>query len=262
MAPVRFTCLLPVYGADDAGHFAEAVRSILCATLRPDDVVVCQDGDLPPALTAAVRAGVSDLGARLVRNPGPGGLHHNLNHALAQTRTPWIARCDADDINAPARFEVQARALAERPDVGVLGSDLMEFWPDGRERRKTMPLTHEAIVAWAKWRSPVNHNTVFYRTEDILACGGYPALPLKEDYGLWLRLIGRGVRFANLRADLVRSRLGDDFYRRRAGLKNLVSEWGLYRIRAGIPGMGGLQAAAALAMSGATRLVYERGLRR
>ncbi len=258
-----------MHGGDAPVAFQQAVASLARSTLAPSETLVCQDGDLPLPLAGAVREGLGCLGARLIRNPGSRGLHHNLNHALKAVRTPWIARCDADDINLPHRFEAQAQFLAGRPDVGVLGGDLIEFWPDGRERRKTMPLTHERIVEWARWRSPINHNTVFFRTEDVLSCGGYPNLANKEDYALWLRLIGRGVRFANLGEALVRARLGDGFYRRRAGFKNFRSEWGIYRIRAEVPGMGGAPAiaaliarSAALAMSGPTRWVYERGLRR
>jgi len=110
---------------------------------------------------------------------------------------------------------------------------------------------------------------VFCRTQPLLACGGYPDLPLKEDYGLWLRLIGAGVRFANTGEVLVRARLGETFYRRRAGLWNLASEWSLYKIRQAVPGLGGSGAAmalvarsAALAMPGPMRLIYEWGLRR
>jgi glycosyltransferase involved in cell wall biosynthesis len=269
MARSEFTCLLPVYGGDDPDHFREAARSLRDASLRPDQIIICQDGLLPSALAEAVRDCVLTLGARIVRNRGPGGLHHNLNEGLKAVRTPWIARCDADDINLPHRFEAQLAFLARHPEAGVIGGDLLEFWPDGRERRKSMPLTHESILAWARWRSPVNHNTVFCRTEDLIGCGGYPSLALKEDYGLWLRLIGAGVRFANMGEVLVRARLGHSFYRRRAGLKNLASEWSLYKIRNEIPGLGGGAAAvaliarsAALSMSGPSKLIYEWALRR
>jgi hypothetical protein len=266
---IEFTCLLPVGGADDPAHFAEAARSLAASTLAPREIVICPDGQLPPRLRVAVELGAKRLGARLSPNAGPPGLHHNLNQALKGVTTPWIARCDADDINLPRRFERQVAFLTANPDVGVLGGDLIEFWPDGRERRKAMPRTHDGILAWARWRSPINHNTVFYRTEDLAACDGYPDLALKEDYGLWLRLLGRGVRFANLGEAVVRARLGHDFYRRRAGMRNLRSEWGLYRIRREVPGLGGpgamvalLTRSAALALGGPARLIYETALRR
>ena len=264
-----FSVLLPVYRGDDALFFEEAIGSIAAGTVAPTEVLICQDGDLPPALARAVDAAVTALGARVIVNPGLRGLHYNLNHALAFVRTPWIARCDADDINLPNRFEAQTDFLAKHPDVGVLGGDLIEFWPDGRSRPKRMPRGHEAIVAWAQWRSPVNHNTVFIRTAELVACGGYPNLALKEDYGLWLRLMGRGVRFANMELALVRARLGEGFYGRRAGARNLASEWEICRIKREVPALRGPLAGAAflartLALSAAplTRLIYEAGLRR
>ena len=267
-APVAFTCLLPVYGGDDPAAFGEAIDSIAASVLPPTEVMICQDGDLPADLAERVAA-AARAGARVVVNAGPRGLHHNLNNALGQVRTPWIARCDADDINLPDRFLRQATHLAEHEDIGVLGGDLIEFWPDGRTRAKVMPLDHDAIVAWAQWRSPVNHNTVFYRARDVLDCGGYPDLPFKEDYALWLTMIARGIRFANLRADLVRARLGEGFYGRRAGLKNLASEWAIYRLKRGVPTLAGPAAVAALTVrsavlaSGAvTGLAYNLGLRR
>ena len=266
---LAFTCLLPVHGGDKAEFFREAAISLGQSTLAPDEILICQDGPLPAPLETAVRDWVRAWGARVVQNPGPSGLQHNLNHALRSVGTPWIARCDADDINLPRRFEAQVALLSERPEIGVLGGDLIEFWPDGRERHKAMPLDHAEIVAWARWRSPINHNTVFYRTEDVLGVGGYPDVVFKEDYALWLRLIGRGVQFANIREDLVRARLGAGFYDRRAGAKNFRSEWELYKIRTRIAGLDGGGAAAALiarsaalAMSGPTRLIYEWGLRR
>lgn len=266
---IEFTCLLPVCARDDVQHFDEAAQSLRASTVKPAEILICQDGELPAPLAQAVTEFAKISKARMLRHSGPRGLHHNLNHAIAAVRTPWIARCDADDINHPERFEAQTRALSERPEIGVLGGDIVEFWPDGRERRKAMPVDHDDIVAWAKWRSPINHNTVFYRTEDVIGVGGYPDLAFKEDYGLWLRLLSSGARFANLRRDLVRARLGASFYRRRGGLKNLRSEWGIYRLRTQLKGFGGVSAilalvsrAGALSAPVSTRLVYEWGLRR
>ena len=264
---VAFTCLVPVHAGDDAEHFAEAMRGIARSTLRPTEVQIAQDGDLPAPLAAEVERCVA-AGARLTRNPGPKGLHHNLNHALAGVGTPWLGRADADDINVPHRFALQARFLEENPQIDVLGGGIVEFWPDGRTREKAMPLTHEAIVRRARWRNPINHMTAFMRRDAVLACGGYPILDQKEDYALWLTMIGRGNLFANLAVPLVRARLGGDFHERRSGRRNLASELGLYRIKRTTPRIGFgyavLSTAARMAILtsvGPARFVYERVLR-
>jgi hypothetical protein len=265
---LAFTCVVPVHAGDDPAHFEAAMTSIARSTLRPAAVLIARDGDLPDALTAVVNACVA-AGADLTCNPGAKGLHHNLNHAIPQVRTPWIARADADDLNRPDRFERQARRLEQSPDLAVLGAGIAEFWPDGRRREKRMPTSHEAIARRAVWRNPINHMTAVVRLDAFLDCGGYPSLRQKEDYGLWLTMIGRGHRLANLDEPLVDARLGADFYDRRAGRQNLDSELGIYRIKRGVPGIGPVRAGLALAArvatltaSGPARLVYEGLLRR
>jgi glycosyltransferase involved in cell wall biosynthesis len=267
--PLKFTCLIPVWGGDDAAHFTEAMSSLAASTRLPDDVLICQDGPAPEPLRAAVRTAARVLRARVVVNPGPRGLQHNLNHGLAAVRTPWVARFDADDVNLPGRFATQTAYLVDHPEVTVLGGTIVEFFPDGRSRRKVMPPDHARILRFARWRNPINHMTAMFHIDAVRAVGGYPDIPFKEDYGLWLKLLGAGARFANLPDDLVRARLGDEFHRRRAGLRNLGSEVAIHALKRRVPGMGALPAtaalaarSAALALAGPARLAYEWGLRR
>ncbi len=256
---MEFTCLLPVYAGDVAELFTEAALSVERSTLAPVETLICQDGVLSGSLDQAVRS-LSGTGRfRVVVNPGPRGLHHNLNHAAKAVRTAWIARMDADDINLPDRFAAQAAFLCAHPDVEVLGGAIEEVAPDGRLSRRTAPLDHDAIVRRAHWRSPMNHMTVVMRLDVFLAAGGYPTIPKKEDYALWLTMIGGGARFANLPQDLVKVRLGRDFARRRAGLANLGSEYHLYKIKRRVRGLGG--PIAALASRGPAHLLYRHVLR-
>ena len=264
-----FTCLVPVHGGDNPDHFEEAMDSIAAATLAPDAILICQDGPMPQTLEAVVSAQARKLHARRVRNPGPKGLHHNLNHAMGEVRTPYVARADADDINLPGRFAAQMGFLREHPQVAAVGGGIVEFWPDGRSRRKAMPLCHEDIVRYARWRNPLNHMTVVLRVDAFFDCGGYPDIPMKEDYALWLAMLRRGYRLANLGQDLVQARLGHGFYERRSGWRNFSSEYALYRLKRKVPAIGPAAAAAAfvaragsLALAGPTRFVYERLLRR
>jgi len=265
---VDVTCLLPVYGGDEATAFRAALASVADAPARPGEILICVDGDLGDELGRAVLEGAALAGARLVANSGPRGLHHNLNHAARQVRTPWIARMDADDVSLPDRFVRQMRRLAEDPMIDVLGGAIREWAPDGGARRRIVPMSHEAMLRWSLWRSPMNHQTVVMRTALFRACGGYPDIPGKEDYGLWLKMLAAGGRFANLPEDLVDAQLGASFYGRRTGLKNLRSEWALFHLKRQVPGMGApaamiamLARAGALSMNAPARLIYERLLR-
>lgn len=267
--PADFTILVPVWRGDTSAYLETTMQSLARSTHRPADVVICQDGDLPPDLADVVAAAAANLNARVALNPGPPGLARNLNHAMDAVRTGWVARIDADDVNLPDRFAAQIAYLRRHPDVAAVGGGIVEFAPDATRRRKPMPLDHDAIVRRARWRNPINHMTAFFRVDVFRACGGYPLIPLKEDYGLWLTMIARGYRLANLDQDLVDARLGANFHARRAGFSHLASEFALWSLKRRIPAIGaGAATAAWLARSGAlafeapARLIYERVLRR
>ena len=268
MSPFAFTCLLPVWEGDAPESFLEAARSVETSTLSPDEILICQDGRLSQKMGRVVDGLLQNPLYRLTVNEGPRGLHHNLNHAALAVKTPWIARMDADDLNRPDRFAAQVAFLAANPHVDVLGGSILEIGRDGVRRRRVTPLAHGDIVRRARWRSPMNHMTVFMRRETFLAAGGYPDLPRKEDYALWLRMISTGAVFAHLPQDLVEVRLGRDFARRRAGPANVISEYQLYLMRRGLEGPSGLLDAAvllarvaALSSSGVAALLYRTVLR-
>lgn len=265
---VTFTCLVPVWRGDVPDAFMAAMQSLATSSLAPDAIVIAQDGPLPAELQTAVEGVVETGKARRVINAGPPGLHHNLNNAMGVVETPYVARLDSDDLNLPDRFAAQIDFAKAHPEVAAFGGEILEFWPDGRTRHKTAPATHEAILRLAPWRNPINHMTAFFRRDAFLASGGYPDIPLKEDYGLWLAMLARGERLANLPRVLVHARLGADFHRRRAGFGNLASERALHRLKHTVPGVDPRASAlalamrsAALALPGPARLVYW-GLRR
>ena len=268
VAPLDFTVLAPVHGGDDPAQFRLAMQSVAKATRPADAMIICQDGDLPEPLSAEVDAVAASTGARVIRNRGARGLAHNLNHAMTAVRTAFAARVDADDINLPDRFAAQIDRLDADRGIAVLGGGIIEFAPDGAWRRKSMPLTHDAIVRRARWRNPINHMTAFIDVQAFRACGGYPDIPYKEDYALWLTMIARGFRLANLDQDVVDARLGAGFHARRSGAHNLASEYTLFRLKRTIPALRATAAPAWLARSGAlafegpARLIYQRVLRR
>ena len=48
--------------------------------------------------------------------------------------------------------------------------------------------------------------TVFYKTKIVKKLGGYPNLYLKEDYGLWCKMIGSGAKVKNMPFVVVKSK--------------------------------------------------------
>src|SRR5215510_10013953 len=126
-----FSLLLPVYAGDRADFLRRAfVSSVDEQTLRPDDVVLVQDGPLPDALreTCEELAAVSPVPVNLVRLERNVGLGPALDHGLEACAHDIVARMDADDISRPRRFELQLPLIADGADI--VGSALLEFIDD------------------------------------------------------------------------------------------------------------------------------------
>jgi hypothetical protein len=118
---------------------------------------------------------------------------------LAGVVTPWVAFLDSDDVLDPEHLE----KLVAHADA--TGADLVYPWfrvdsaPDPWPHRFGMEFDPQAL-RWGNY-IPV---TVLARTEAVRAAGGFIA-DLKhappaqcDEWGLWLRMLDRGARFAHL----------------------------------------------------------------
>lgn len=237
--PGGFTVLMAVYGRDDPALFERAVRSACEGSLRPDAFVLVADGPLPPPLQLRVDQLVEEFRIELVALAKNVGLARALNAGLCQVRTEWIARADADDFNLPDRFALQALAARAEPAPDLMGGAILELDTEGRVLASRLtPATHEEIVRYARRRCPFNHMTVAYRTSLASAVGGYPAIHLKEDYGMWAVMLHANARCCNLPQVLVHASAGREMYRRRGGWRYASAEWALqrYLVQCGLKG--------------------------
>ena len=231
MTPVPFSLLLPVYAGDRAEFFARAFTSAVTdQTLRPDQVVIIQDGPVAEGLAAAVARAVEG-------SPVPVDhvvLEHNVGLAQALTRGlehcahDVVARMDADDVALPQRFARQLPLIAEGYDL--VGSGMYEFDGVGRINfTRTPPSGSDEIAAAARFKDPFNHPTVVDRKSIVEAAGGYRDLPLMEDYWLFARIIATGARVENVPEALVMYRVDAGAYSRRGGSRLFRSELRLQR---------------------------------
>ncbi len=232
MSRTPFSLLLPVYHADDADHFERAFRSsVVEQTVRPDDVVIVQDGPVGEGLAAAIRrqADSSPVPVRVTRLNDNRGLALALEAGLDACAHDVVARIDADDVSLPTRFERQLEAIETGLDL--VGTGMYEFEDDDdRVVGQRVPVRGAAeIDSYARFHDPFNHPTVMYRRSAVRAAGGYRPLGLMEDYWLFARMLQSGARCDNLVEPLVKYRIGSGAYVRRGGLDQFVAELRLQR---------------------------------
>ncbi len=224
---MKFSLLMSVYQYDDAKFFKQALRSIEANSVKPTDFVLVCDGALTPELDEIIEDYTNRLLINVVRLPHNVGLGRALQTGINHCQYEWVARFDADDICVSDRFEKQTAYIKEHPDVDVVGGQIIEFANDPNEesaRKKIVPTGHHQIHNYAKSRNPINHVTVMFNKLAVLEAGNYQHAPLYEDYDLWVRMLMKGFKFANIDEVLVYVRAGDDMYCRRGGISYAKQE--------------------------------------
>lgn len=206
-ATPRVSVVLPAYNAGP--YLAESVDSILNQEERDLELILVDDGSSDGSVEALDD---SDPRLRLIRGPHR-GLVAALDCGLETACAPYIARMDADDISTPDRIGVQADFLDERPDIGLVASQV-EYWGDVS--------ANEGLARFVDWNnsliepdeialnrfveSPLIHPSVMFRRDVVVKHGGYREGNFPEDYDLWLRWLEAGVRMTKAPRAMLRWR--------------------------------------------------------
>ncbi len=111
------TTVIPVY---DRPHvLREATDGVLAQTYRPIQIILVDDGstDETPQVLDRLAAELPDTIRVVHRENGGPGLAREAGRQLA--RGEFIQYLDSDDLLLPRKFEVQVRALRDRPECGI-----------------------------------------------------------------------------------------------------------------------------------------------
>lgn len=198
----RIGILLPAYNSE--ATLAEALDSLGAQTFGDWETWVLDDGSTDSTAEVARTYQARDPRFRYVALPHR-GIPATLNEGLRRCQTSLVGRMDGDDLCEPTRLEAQVALLEERPDVGVVATQIRSFHSDGSPPGSGM----ERYVRWVnRVLSPEDHfreryvessvaHSSILAPREVLA-DGYRDLGWCEDYDFWLRLLQRGVRFAKV----------------------------------------------------------------
>jgi glycosyltransferase involved in cell wall biosynthesis len=223
---LEYSVLMAVHNNEDPQLFDQAMESIVAQSSRPADVVLVKDGPLTVELDSIVFKYSQRLPINVISLNMNRGLGIALKEGLVHCKYALVGRADSDDINLPHRFKTQVNFLNERLDVDVLGSNLVEL--DGKIRRiKKVPLS-VTVGFKTFFRNPLNHQTVMFRKQAVMAVGGYEDCPSFEDYTLWCKLLKNGTKIVNLDEPLVEANI-DDLIGKRSGHQYAKKEKAFYQ---------------------------------
>ena len=180
--PPRVTVITAVYNAEN--FIAKTVNSVLSQTFSDFEYILVDDGSTDDS--AAIIDSIGDPRIRLLRNDGNRRLVYTRNRAIAAATGEFIAVTDHDDVSLPTRLADQVAFLADRPDVGLVGSwydviDESDRYVGHPIRRK---YSDDAFRASLLFRNFVGHSTVMIRREALPSPPYALEYPLCEDYFL------------------------------------------------------------------------------
>lgn len=219
----KYSVLMSLYINEKPEYLRLAVDSMLNQTVKPDEIVLVEDGPLTDALYAVL----DEYGDKItrIRNEKNLGLGLALNVGLKACRNELVARMDTDDISKPERCEKQLKRFAERPELAIVGAWVDEFTvsPEQVVSIRAVPTDSDAIYNFAKKRSAFNHPAVMYRKSAVLAQGGYSDLRRNQDVDLFGRMLFAGCKAENVGEALLWFRSNDDLAKRRKSWENTWS---------------------------------------
>lgn len=228
----KFSVLISVYYKENPEHLRLALKSVWDdQIIKPDEIVLVQDGPLTKELNITINNFIKEAPVKLVCLDKNYGLGIALAKGIEACSYDIVARMDSDDVSMPSRFEKQLAFLISNPNVDIVGGHIAEFHQDPANiiSYRYVPLSHSQIQEFLKKRSPFNHPTVMYRKKAVLGAGNYKELRFLEDYYLWLRVISKGYKCANLDEVILKFRMNRDVIGRRQGFFYFKQELKLLR---------------------------------
>ncbi len=123
---VTVSIVIPVYNAEDV--IGETLASVLAQEWSDREIVVIDDGSIDGSVDVVSKFGNV---VRLVRQDNA-GVARARNRGIAESVGEYVALLDHDDLWHPAKLSKQVRILQERPEVGMVITDVAHIDFAGR----------------------------------------------------------------------------------------------------------------------------------
>jgi glycosyltransferase involved in cell wall biosynthesis len=194
---MRISVVVPAYQAEDT--IARALSSIVRQSLRPDEIIVVNDGSTDGTL----RVLQEWAGSVRVIHVENGGASRARNIGVAAASGDLVAFLDADDAWEPWALERRAAAFARHPDLAVVAGAWRWLSDGGTDNRATGGM-HLRDDEWGRplrgrgdaifrYAFAMSTSTVLVRRDLLTMLRFDEDLITAEDRDLWIRLAADGL---------------------------------------------------------------------
>jgi glycosyltransferase involved in cell wall biosynthesis len=175
---MKISVVIPAYNA--AIFLPRCLKSVFAQTLKPEEVIVVDDGS-----TDNTSALAAELGARVISRPN-GGLSAARNTGIQGASSEWIALLDADDMWASDKLRRQAACIS--PKTVLVYTGVRVFGDNGvRDSHPAIdPISARKMLRYC---NPITPSTVIVKREAAVLHGGFREdIRACEDWEMWVRL--------------------------------------------------------------------------
>lgn len=202
MKAPKVSVLMPVYNTQE-DYLREAIESILNQTFNDFELIICDDGSKNNAIE--VIHSYQDKRIRLIQNEQNLGLCATRNKLMQEATGEYVAWADSDDISVDTRFEKQVAFLDSNPDISMVGA-WYERFPEYFVPQLPENVGLVDMLKWCAIAQPV----AMYRKKDFethqLTYSNQKEYNGCEDFELWVRLLKKGLKIANIQEVLLKYR--------------------------------------------------------
>lgn len=163
---------------NDDRYLDMAIRSVVNQTYRDWILLLVDDGSSDGSLEIAMRYAENDTRITVISDGQNRQLPYRLNQIAKLTKTPYLARMDADDIMHPERIERQLDILKKNPEIDVLGTNALTIDENNSVTgvrcnisEELVPVSgfiHPSLMAKTKWFQENPYDEKAIRVEDGL----------------------------------------------------------------------------------------------
>lgn len=170
-------------------YISETIESILNQTYDDFEYIIIDNSSADNTIEIIEKYCVSDNRIKLICLSDDIGPHAAANVGIVNSNGYYIARCDADDVSVPDRFQKQMNFL-DTTDARACTS--FGKFIDNNSLETGASINHPTKQSIFKWflclRCPLIHSSLFVEKEALIEVGGYRNHSFSGDYQLFIDL--------------------------------------------------------------------------
>ena len=184
MGNPQISVVMPVY--NDGLFLNEAIESILSQTYSNFEFIIINDGSTDNSLD--IIKSYKDQRIIILQHNSNKGITKALNYGLANARSRFIARMDANDIALSHRFEKQIQYLKKEKEIGLVSCFFENINPEGAHLQTiNRDISPSNSQVYTFFRNYISHSSVMI-DRDIIKNIKYDEDCAAEDFELWMKL--------------------------------------------------------------------------